>query len=140
VQIHGSCHCGNVTFDLQWPTHAETIAARACSCTFCRKHGAKWTANASAALSVHIKDSSLVAAYAFGTKTADFHVCNRCGVVTCCTSLVEGRLYAVVNVNAFDNFDASRLVLADVDFDGENESARLLRRAANWIGDVRFAE
>lgn len=140
MQIHGSCHCGNVTFDLQWPTHAETIAARACSCTFCRKHGAKWTANASATLSVHIKDSSLVTAYAFGTKTADFHVCNRCGVVTCCTSLVEGRLHAVVNVNAFDNFDASRLVLADVDFDGEDESARLLRRAANWIGDVRFAE
>jgi hypothetical protein len=140
VQIHGSCHCGNVTFDLQWPTHAETIAARACSCTFCRKHGAKWTANASATLSVHIEDSSQVTAYAFGTKTADFHVCNRCGVVTCCTSLVEGRLHAVVNVNAFDNFDASRLVLADVDFDGEDESARLLRRAANWIGDVRFAE
>ncbi len=138
MQIHGSCHCGNVTFDLQWPTRAETIAARACSCTFCRKHGARWTANASAALSVHFKDSSLVTAYAFGTKTADFHVCNRCGVVACCTSLIEGRLYAVVNVNTFDDFDASRLLPGDVNFDGEEEPARLARRAANWISDVRF--
>ena len=134
--IHGSCHCGNVTFDLQWPVHAETIAARACSCTFCKKHGARWTANASATLSVHFKEPALVTAYAFGTKTADFHVCNRCGVVACCTSLIGGRLCAVVNVNAFDNFDASRLVLADVDFDGEDEAARLVRRATNWIGDV----
>jgi hypothetical protein len=117
--------------------HAETIAARACSCTFCRKHGARWTANASAALSVRIHEPTLVTAYAFGTETADFHVCNRCGVAACCTSLIEGRLYAVVNVNAFDNFDASRLVLADVDFDGEEGSARLRRRATNWIGDVR---
>lgn len=138
MQIHGSCHCGNVTFDLQWPMYAESIAARACSCTFCKKHGARWTANASATLSVHINEPALVTAYAFGTKTADFHVCNRCGVVACCTSLVEGRLYAVVNVKAFDNFDSSRLVLADVDFDGEDEAQRLLRRAANWIADIRF--
>jgi hypothetical protein len=137
VKIHGSCHCGNVEFDLQWPVHAETIPARACSCTFCRKHGARWTANASATLSVHINEPTLVTAYAFGTKTADFHVCNRCGVVACCTSLIEGRLYAVVNVNTFDDVNALLLVASDVNFDGEDESARVARRAANWIGDVR---
>jgi len=137
MQIHGSCHCGNLTFDLQWPTGMDSIAARACSCTFCRKHGARWTADASATLVVHIDDAALVTAYAFGTKTADFHVCNRCGVVACCTSLIEGRVYAVVNVNAFDQFDASRLVSGEVSFDGEEEPARLTRRVANWIGDVR---
>lgn len=138
MQIHGSCHCGNVTFDLQWPINAEMIAARACACTFCSKHGARWTANVSATLNVHVEDPSTVTAYAFGTKTADFHVCNRCGVVACCTSLIEGRLYAVVNVNTFDDFDTSHLVSGDVNFDGEEEHARLARRAANWIGDVRF--
>ncbi len=138
--IHGSCHCGNVMFELVWPEHAETIAARACTCTFCRKHGAIWTANASATLNVQVNDGGLVSDYAFGTKTADFKVCARCGVVTCCTSLIGGRLYAVVNVNTFDNFDSSRLVRGDVNFDGEDESARLGRRATNWIGDVRIAE
>lgn len=136
--IHGSCHCGNVRYELQWPTDAKTVAARACSCTFCRKHGARWTADASATLSVHIDVRSQVTAYAFGTNTADFHVCVRCGVVACCTSLIEGRLYAVVNVNTFDDLDASLLVAADVNFDGEDASARVARRASNWIGDVRI--
>jgi hypothetical protein len=102
------------------------------------KHGARWTANAGAGLTIHCKDASLVEAYAFGTKTADFHVCKVCGVVACSTSRIERRLYAVVNVNTFDDFDASRLVIGDVNFDGEEEPARLARRAANWIGDVRF--
>lgn len=134
--IHGSCHCGNITFDLVWPEHADTIPARACTCTFCRKHGAVWTANASATLSVHVKEAALLSDYAFATETAYFRVCGRCGVVACCTSLVDGRLYAVVNVNTFDDLDSSRLVRGDVSFDGEDESTRLARRAANWIGDV----
>jgi hypothetical protein len=45
----------------------------------------------------------------------------------------------VVNVNTFDNFDSSRLVRGEVSFDGEEESTRLVRRAANWIADVRLA-
>jgi len=138
--IHGSCHCGNVTFKLDWPGHADTIAARACTCTFCRKHGAVWTANASATLNVRVNDGRLVSDYAFGTETAGFRVCARCGVVTCCTSLIEGKLYAVVNVNTFDDFDSSRLVRGEVSFDGEEESARLARRATNWIGEVRITE
>jgi len=137
--IHGSCHCGNLSFELVWPVASETIAARACSCTFCVKHGARWTANAAAGLTIHRKDASLVEAYAFGTKTADFQVCKVCGVVACSTSLIDGKLYAVVNVNTFDDFDTSRLVVGDVDFDGEEEPARLARRTANWIGDVRFS-
>jgi hypothetical protein len=44
----------------------------------------------------------------------------------------------VANVNTFDDFDASRLLPGDVNFDGEEEPARLARRAANWISDVRF--
>ena len=137
--IHGSCHCGNLTFELVWPEHVETIAARACTCTFCRKHGAVWTANASATLSIRARDSGLVCDYTFGTETADFRVCARCGVVACCTSRIDGRLYAVVKVNAFDNVDSARVVRGEVSFDGEEEPARLARRAANWIGDVRFS-
>jgi hypothetical protein len=138
MQIHGSCHCGNITFDLVWPEHAETIAARACTCMFCRKHGAVWTANPSATLSLNVTDSRRLSNYAFGTKTADFRVCSRCGIVVCCTSPIEGRLYAVVNVNTFDNFDSSRLVRGDISFDGEEEPTRLARRAKNWIGNVHI--
>ena len=52
------------------------------------------------------------------------------------TSCIDGRLYAVVNVNAFDDVAPSLLKRSPASFDGEDEAGRLARRARNWIGDV----
>ncbi|HEY4091511.1 MAG TPA: hypothetical protein VGN46_08335 [Luteibacter sp.] len=134
MQIRGACHCGNVAFELEWPDHVP-VATRECGCTFCQKHGAEWTANPHASLHVRVANTSLVSMHRFGTNTADFHVCARCGVVTLCTSDIEGHQYAVVNTRAFEH----RSMLsppAPVDFEGEEEDARLRRRARNWIGHV----
>jgi hypothetical protein len=87
---------------------------------------------------VRIADPALVHRYAFGTKTADFHVCTVCGVVPVVTSRLDGRDYAVVSVNAFDGVDPALLQRAPVSFDGEGEGDRLARRQRNWIADVRF--
>jgi hypothetical protein len=80
-----------------------------------------------------------VSKYAFGTRTADFHICSRCGVVPVVTSTVDGGVYAVVNVNALDGLDPQLLRRAAVDFDGEDADARLARRKRAWIADVSFA-
>jgi hypothetical protein len=48
-----------------------------------------WTSNPSGALQVVIKDVSLVSKYAFGTRTAEFHICARCGVVPVVTSRID---------------------------------------------------
>jgi hypothetical protein len=85
-----------------------------------------------------VKEPALVSRYAFGTRTAEFHVCSRCGVVPVVTSEIEGRLYAVVNVNTFDGVDAALLRRSPANFDGEGTDSRLARRARNWIGDVQF--
>jgi hypothetical protein len=85
-----------------------------------------------------IKDSSLISNYAFGTRTAEFHTCARCGVVPVVTSRIDGRLYAVVNVNAFEGIDPSVVRRSPTDFDGEGTDDRLERRKRNWIGDVKF--
>lgn len=138
MSITGQCHCGNIAFTLEWPADAVQIPARACSCAFCRKHGNVWTAHAGAALAVTLRDATHVSRYAFETKTADFHVCTICGVVPLVTSTIDGRTYAVVNVNTFEDVDPARLVHAGVSFDGESEAARLARRSRNWIGDVGF--
>jgi len=37
--IRGSCHCGNISFHLDWSPDPAEIRARACDCTFCVKHG-----------------------------------------------------------------------------------------------------
>ena len=138
MNILGSCHCGNVSFELAWEPDPARIPARACGCSFCVKHGGVWTSNPSGSLRVKLEDPALVEKYAFGTRTAEFHICRRCGVVPFVTSDIEGRTYAVVSVNAFDNVDRSRLHVAPMSFEGEETSSRLERRKRNWIGDVRY--
>jgi len=138
--ITGKCHCGNIAFELEWEGDPPEIPARACGCTFCVKHGGVWTSNPNARLAVAVRDSALVSKYSFGTRTATFHVCSRCGAVPLVTSEIANHLYAVVNVNVFENVNQSRLRRAAADFEGEDVESRLARRTRNWIADVRFVD
>ena len=139
MQIKGSCHCGNITFTLNWVPEPAEIPARACGCSFCTKHGGVWTSNPRASLAMKIQDLASVSRYAFGTGTARFHVCAKCGVVPVVTSDIDNRLYAVVNVNAFEGVDPALLRRASTSFAGESEADRLARRRRNWIGEVTIA-
>jgi hypothetical protein len=136
--ISGKCHCGNIRFTLDWQPEPSEIPARACNCTFCTKHGGVWTSCPGGSLAVKVGDPSLVSKYAFGTKTADFHVCARCGVTPVVTSRIDGRLYAVVSVNAFEGSDPALIQRAPASFEGESQDSRLSRRQRNWIGEVDF--
>jgi len=136
--ISGRCHCGNVSFALTWVPEPSEIPARACTCSFCTKHGGVWTACPTGSLRVTVTDPSLVTRYTFGTKTAEFHICSRCGIVPVVTSQIDGRLYAVVSVNAFEGVAPSLLRRASTTFEGENDEARLARRKSNWIGNVEY--
>ncbi|WP_427915122.1 GFA family protein [Ramlibacter sp. MMS24-I3-19] len=138
MRIAGSCHCGTIRFTLDWLPEPTVIPARACTCSFCTKHGGVWTSCPTGSLRVEIADPARARRYAFGTKTADFHVCTVCGVVPVVTSRIDGRDYAVVSVNAIDGVDPALLQRAPVSFDGEGEGDRLARRQRNWIADVRF--
>jgi len=138
--VHGKCHCGNISFSLAWEPDPAEIPARACSCSFCVKHGGVRTSNPRGALEVVIKDPALVSKYSFGTRTAEFHTCARCGIVPVVTSRIDGHLYAVVSVNAFEDVDQSLLRRAPASFDGEGTESRLARRKRNWIADVKYIE
>jgi hypothetical protein len=136
--IHGKCHCGNISFALTWEPAPAEIPARACTCSFCVKHGGVWTSNPDAALRVRVEDSSLVSKYAFGTRTAEFHICARCGVVPVVTSRIDERVYAVVSVNAFEGLAPSLVRRTPASFDGEGNDSRLARRKQNWIATVEY--
>ena len=138
--IHGRCHCGNIAFTLTWEPDPSEIPARACGCSFCTKHGGVWTSHPGGALRVRVEDPSRVSRYTFGTRTADFHVCTRCGIVPVVTSRIDDKLYAVVSVKAFEGVDASLLRRAPASFDGEGEDSRLARRKRTWIAEVEFLE
>lgn len=134
--IHGRCHCGNIEYELLWPHSDKMLAVRACSCTFCTKHGGVYTSHPDARLKARIADETLLNKYAFGTQTAEFFVCRRCGAVPFVTSSIDGGRFAVVNVNTFENVDASELDSSTTDFDGESVEERLARRKQKWIPRV----
>ncbi len=135
--IRGGCHCGALRFELEWPGEPATVPARACGCSFCVKHGGVWTSSPHGRLRVSVS-AATVQPYAFGTHTAQFHVCGRCGVVPLVTSRIAGTLYAVVNVNAFEDFERARLQVAPASFEDEAQEERLARRQRHWIPEVRF--
>ncbi len=134
--VAGRCHCGNIRFTLTRESNAPELAARACTCSFCVKHGGVWTSDPRARLEVAIADDRLVSRYSFGTRTAEFHICMQCGVVPVVTSRIDGVLYAVISVNALEGIDPARVPRSPADFDGEGEDTRLARRKRNWIGQV----
>ena len=138
MQIHGRCHCGNIAFVLAWEHAPAEVPARACSCSFCVKHGGVWTSDPRARLTVTVRDRALVSDYRFGTGTADFHCCARCGVVPVVSCRIEGKLYAVVSVNALEDVEPSLLRRAPASFAGEDTNSRLERRKCNWIADVEL--
>jgi hypothetical protein len=138
--IRGGCHCGNIAFTLTWDPDPERIPARACGCTFCTKHGGVWTSNPKGELRVDVADPASVSKYQFGTESARFHVCGRCGVVPVVTGDIENHRYAVVNVNTFNNVDPALLQRAPTNFDDETVEQRLARWKRNWISDVRFTD
>jgi hypothetical protein len=138
--IQGRCHCGNISFRLALEPDPPGIPARACTCSFCVKHGGVWSSNPGGRLEVRVADPSLLSRYEFGTRTAQFHVCARCGVVPVVTSRIDGHLYAVVSVNAFEDIDLTLLHRTSASYEGEGRDSRLARRARNWIPDVTFVE
>jgi hypothetical protein len=140
VLIRGKCHCGNISFSLHWEPDPAEIPARACICSFCRKHGGVWTAHPNGSLEVLVGDPSRATKYEFGTRTAQYHACTRCGIVPVVTCRIEDRLYAVVNVNTFEGVDPSLLRHSTMTFDGEETATRLARRKQNWISNVLYTE
>jgi hypothetical protein len=135
-RIDGRCHCGNISYEFLWPGSGSQIPVRACSCSFCIKHGAVYTSHLDSRLTAQISDPALVNQYSFGTKTAEFYVCLGCGAAPFVTSTIEGNVYAVVNVNTFKGVDRTEFVTTVTDFDGESVADRLGRRKRKWIPRV----
>ena len=135
MNIHGGCHCGNLVVDLNWPDDTQ-MPVRCCTCSFCRKHGGEWTSHPGASLTIRVGSNTDLNRYQFGTQTADFLICARCGIPVAAVSKIRDRSYAVVNVNALEIDDGLTATPGDTDFDAESISQRLARRSRNWIPDV----
>jgi hypothetical protein len=128
----GGCHCGNIRYWLRTRRILDELPLRACGCSFCRKHGARYTSDPEGALDVTIAAS--VSRYQFSTGVVDFLVCPKCGVMTLALTRIGERDYAVVNANTLDDAPSGAALAAD--FSGETTDESVERRKRNWIGNV----
>jgi hypothetical protein len=78
-------------------------------------------------------DWALVEPYRFGSRTADYLVCRRCGVYVVAVCETPAGTRAVVNTNALTERAAFTRAPSAMDYDGETVAARLARRAVNWM-------
>jgi hypothetical protein len=132
TEHHGGCHCGNLRLQLRLSQAPENTPLRACGCSFCRAHGTCTTSDPCGSVEVWGADWSLVEPYRFGSGTAEFLICRRCGVYVGAVCQTAAGARAVINTNCLDDRAAFVRHPAPVDHDGETTEERLARRTANW--------
>jgi hypothetical protein len=128
----GGCHCGNLALRLHLSQAPEDTPLRACSCSFCRAHSTRTASDPHGSVEIWAEDWSLVEPYRFGSGTANFLICRRCGVYIGAVCETTAGTRAVINTNCLEDRAAFIRQPAPVDHDGETTEHRIARRAANW--------
>ncbi len=132
MEHRGGCHCGNLRLVLRLTETPEEVRLRACQCAFCRAHATRTTSDPDGAVEIWAADWSLVEPYRFGTGTAEFLICRRCGVYIGAFCDTPSGPRAVINTNALDDRARFAGEPTPYDHDGEALADRPARRAANW--------
>jgi hypothetical protein len=130
--ISGHCHCGNLALVLETALAPEELILRECACSFCRKHGARTTADPDSRARIVVRDPALLSRYRFEHGTADFLTCRACGVYLAAVTGDGDAGFATLNVRSFDDqapFDRDAM---PVSYDGETAEGRRQRRRERW--------
>ena len=129
----GQCHCGaiRIAFETERP-----LAPRQCQCGFCRRHNVRMVSDPGGSAKLTLGPETQ--RYRFATATTDYLICGRCGIYVGAVAEVDGRTFATLNLNAFDD---PRLDLATtpVSYEGETAEEKAKRRRRNWT-PARLAE
>jgi hypothetical protein len=128
----GGCHCSNLSLSLRLSQAPADTRLRACGCSFCRAHNTRTTSDPKGSVEIRARDWFLVERYCFGTGTAEFLICRRCGIYVGAIGETASGTRAVINTNCLDDRAAFTQQPTPVDHDGEATGDRLARRAANW--------
>jgi hypothetical protein len=132
----GACHCGNIHVRLQLAMPPQQAPLRACACSFCRAHNTRTVADPGGLFELFARDWSLVEPYRFGSHTADYIVCRRCGVYAAAICETTAGTRAVVNVNCLADRASFTQIPSVSNYEDETTEARLSRRAMKWMPAV----
>jgi len=134
--VKGGCHCGNVRYEFETTRPPSALLIRACRCSFCHKHNARYTVDPHGRLELRVSDEAALVRYRFASGNADFLVCGRCGVLCAVTSEIDGTLFGALNLATADNVDDRMLPFEYVDHDDETDGDQLAQRRRVWIRNV----
>ena len=85
MSLPASCHCGAVQLEIAYPP--ETLTQ--CTCSICRRYGARWAYYASKDVQVRSEPGTLKT-YRWGEERIEFAHCRRCGCMTHYESVEKG--------------------------------------------------
>jgi hypothetical protein len=131
----GSCHCGNITFEMAVPKKLNLYNPRACDCNFCIKHRASYISDENGKLAISVKQKSKLNRYQQGDQIAYFFICQICGVLVGVCYETQGHLYATINICTLEpniNFKQNQVVSPNK----LSSNEKIKRWKDLWFADV----
>jgi hypothetical protein len=129
----GGCHCGNIRVQVHLTRPPAEVLIRSCACSFCRSHGTRTVSDSAGQADLWASDWDLVQRYRFGSRTADYLLCRRCGVYVGAVCETPSGQRTVINTLCLGDRETFTQEPARPNYDGEEIAARLSRREANWM-------
>jgi hypothetical protein len=131
MEHHGGCYCGIIRVQVRLTRPPADMPVRSCACLFCRAHGTRTVSDPAGRADLWV-DWSLVQKYRFGSRTADYLLCSRCGVYVGAVCETPAGCRAVINTLCLNDRAAFVQQATHPDYDQETVEMRLARRARNW--------
>ena len=128
----GGCHCGNVRVAFTTDLAPETMARRACTCSFCRRHATEALSDPNGRLEFRAPDAAALNRYRFGLGVTEFLVCRTCGVYVGALMPDDEGAWANVMARVLDGAAAFTAPVEDVARSEESVEEKRNRRRRMW--------
>jgi hypothetical protein len=136
MEHDGGCHCGNLQVRVRLNRPPAENPVRSCACSFCRSHATITVSDPAGQADIRASDWSLVERHRFGSRTADYLLCRRCGVYIGAVCATAAGVRSVINTRCLTDRAAFTQRPIEPDYDAETTAVRLARRAANWMPTI----
>lgn len=135
----GGCHCGAIGYTFRTASSPSAWLLRACQCSFCRAHAVRSTSDPAGTLEFVERQPGRLTRYRFGRRTADFLICNRCGVYVGASLPGTPHGYGIINVNTLQPLPEGLAEAVETVYENETGPQRIARRVSRWTPLARPA-
>lgn len=107
----GSCHCGNVAFEVE----GEITGAMACNCSICSRKGSlMWFVSRDSLRLLTLEESA--GTYTFNKHIIEHRFCQTCGIHPYGEGIgPDGNRMAAINVRCLEDVDLASIPVQNVD-------------------------